>query len=143
MINTNLSTLMRSKVGATYRAPGMGGYVTVAYRHSGNTVAKGVASLADGDTIIAFQPRATGTSWLFVISGDQSDETVSGPFMVSGGLQVMMGKTLTGNNNFTLTRPSSDLVLSGELLGFILSDRAWLSLEFPEGERSRAGTGVW
>lgn len=143
MINTNLSTLHRAKVGAAYKAPGMGGYMTVVYQHKGETATKGVASVDDGATVIAFQPRTSATgAWYFILPGSGSG-LVAGPYAISGGLGAVMAKTLRGDSDFTFTASSSDLRLTGELLGFLLTDQAWQTLTFQDCETNRTGSGIW
>ena len=144
MFSFNVLTLANQPRGTCYQASGMGGYLVVLHKYAQATQLGQVRAEA-GDTLIALQPKPAGRlAFMFLIHpADQSDplseDTVKGPFY--GSVKPILAD---GDGAGSLSRSgSSQLLLTAELMQFLLSSSSWTATTVAAAEKNRSSDGEW
>ena len=168
MLGISLDTLKYADVGTAWQAPGMGGYLGVAYRFtaeddqdssSDGTFTRMYNTMADqtievGDTILVLQQRdadSGGSSYTpsstrpFVYLLKASNNRIYGGDRATGSVSQLMADPLEYAPSLA-SRESVDSegpVLTGELFELLFGDAAWNTSTIDALETARTGSGVW
>ena len=156
MISASISTLSRASVGTAWKAPGMGGYLAVAYRwtdedlgDNASITVGGLTGITAGDTLIALMPRdedGTGSTtaanskpWLYIVRSG----TLFGGLQATTAMATFKGNPKGGIPSSGMGSRTAGPALSAELLGFMLGPDSWTASTIDSLETARTGTGVW